>query len=80
MLDTKRPAKAVVAAMAQQKVIIGRVWPIMPNWTRITVGTQDEMTRFQAAFKQVMDGAVATHPASPRRKRLEHIDGRIVPA
>lgn len=80
MLDTKRPAKAVVAAMAQQKVIIGRVWPIMPNWTRITVGTHDEMARFQAAFKQVMDGAVAIHPAPPSHKRRERIDGRIVPA
>jgi len=58
MLDTKRPAKTVIEAMAQQNVIIGRVWPVMPTWTRITVGTPREMVRFQAAFKKVMDGRV----------------------
>ena len=57
LVDTKRPAKMVIEAMAQQNVMIGRVWPVMPTWTRITVGTQEEMARFQAAFKKVMGGA-----------------------
>ena len=52
MLDAKRPAKPVVEAMAKQNVMIGRVWPVMPNWTRITVGTHEEMAQFQAAFKK----------------------------
>ena len=37
MVDTKRPAREVMAAMAKQKVIIGRVWPVMPTYARITV-------------------------------------------
>lgn len=78
MLDTKRPAKSVIAAMAQQHVMIGRVWPAMPSWTRITVGTREEMARFQEAFKNVMDGTVVSRPAE--RKPRIHIDGRIVPA
>jgi histidinol-phosphate aminotransferase len=57
MLDAKRPAKPVVEAMAKQNVMIGRVWPVMPNWTRITVGTHEEMAQFQAAFTKVMKGA-----------------------
>src|SRR5450432_527258 len=57
MLDTKRPAKTIVTAMAQQNVMIGRVWPVMPNWTRITVGTHEEMAHFQTAFKKAMDTA-----------------------
>ena len=57
MLDAKRPAKPVVEAMAKQNVMIGRVWPVMPNWTRITVGTHEEMAQFQAAFRKVMNGA-----------------------
>ncbi len=56
LLDTKRPAKEVIAAMAQQNVIIGRVWPSMPTYVRITVGTSDEMARFQEAFQKVMKG------------------------
>ncbi len=54
MLDTKRPGKEVRDAMAKENVLIGRVWPIMPTYCRITVGTQEEMERFQAAFQKVM--------------------------
>jgi len=56
LLDTKRPGKEVRDAMAKENVLIGRVWPIMPTYVRITVGTQDEMGRFQAAFQKVMKG------------------------
>jgi len=80
MLDAKRPAKNVVEAMAQQQVMIGRVWPIMPNWTRITVGTQEEMAHFQTAFKKTMEAPAADTPVPTARKRRLHIDGRIVPA
>ena len=78
MLDTKRPAKSVIEAMAQQNVMIGRVWPVMPNWTRITVGTHDEMAHFEVAFKKAMEGTVTATPV-PRKSR-GHIDGKIVPA
>ncbi len=54
LLDTKRPAKEVIAAMAQENVMIGRVWPSMPTYVRITVGTSDEMERFQNAWQKVM--------------------------
>ncbi len=54
MLDTKRPGKEVRDAMAKENVLIGRVWPVMPTWVRITVGTQPEMERFQVAFQKVM--------------------------
>ena len=57
MVDTGRPGKEVIAAMAEKNVYIGRVWPIMPTWVRITVGTRSEMAQFQTAWKQVMDAA-----------------------
>ena len=78
MLDTKRPAKSIVEAMAQQNVMIGRVWPIMPTWTRITVGTHEEMTQFQAAFRKAMNGTVTATPAAGNWRG--HIDGRILRA
>lgn len=56
MLDVKRPAKDVIDAMAKDNIFIGRIWPLMPTYTRITVGTQPEMDRFQAALKKVMGG------------------------
>ncbi|MGA8215098.1 MAG: pyridoxal phosphate-dependent aminotransferase [Candidatus Sulfotelmatobacter sp.] len=69
LLDTKRPAKQVIDAMAQQNVFIGRIWPIMPTCTRITVGTHEEMEKFQAAFQKVMRGTTAfsLRPVRPGR-------------
>lgn len=58
MLDTKRPAKAAIDAMAKQNVYIGRIWPVWPTYTRVTVGTAPEMEQFQAAWQKVMTGAV----------------------
>ncbi len=54
MVDTKRPAQQVRDAMAKDNVMIGRSWPIMPTWARITVGTEAEMDRFQSAFQKAM--------------------------
>jgi histidinol-phosphate aminotransferase len=67
LLDTKRPGKQVIDAMAEQKVFIGRIWPVMPTSVRITVGTHDEMGQFQAAFQKVMRGSTAfsLRPGSP---------------
>lgn len=79
MLDTKRPAKEVIDAMAKQHVFIGRIWPVMPTYSRITVGTQAEMEQFQVAFKKVMTGAVtaAVSALPPRQTRM---DGMILRA
>jgi histidinol-phosphate aminotransferase len=56
LLDTKRPGQEVRDAMAKENVLIGRVWPSMPTCVRVTVGTQVEMEKFQAAFQKVMKG------------------------
>ncbi len=55
MLDAKRPGKDLIAAMAKEKVFIGRVWPAWPTYTRITVGTREEMAKFQTALLKVMN-------------------------
>jgi histidinol-phosphate aminotransferase len=62
LLDTKRPGKEVIDAMAKQNVFIGRIWPVLPTCVRITVGTHEEMQRFQEAFQKVMTGAKAFAP------------------
>jgi len=45
--------------MAAQNVFIGRIWPIMPTCVRITVGTHDEMQKFQSALQKAMRGTTA---------------------
>ena len=79
MLDTKRPAKQVIAAMAQQKIIVGRIWPVMPTYTRITVGTHAEMDKFQVAFQNVMSGKVVARSWQNGEPKLRHIDGFVLP-
>ena len=76
MLDTKRPAKEVIDAMATQKVFIGRIWPVWPTYARITVGTRPEMDQFQDAFKKVMSGAVTAKTTQSRPQRR---DGMMFP-
>jgi histidinol-phosphate aminotransferase len=79
MLDAKRPAKAAIDAMAKQNVYIGRIWPLMPTYTRITIGTAPEMDQFQTAWQKVMSGAVTASVGSlPNRRR--NLDGLRVRA
>lgn len=65
MLQTNRPGKSVQDAMAAKNVYIGRVWPIMPTWVRVTVGTKPEMEKFQLAFKEVMNEPVMAASSVP---------------
>src|SRR5262245_44253300 len=53
MIDVKRPATQIVEALRREKIYIGRVWPIWPTFCRVTVGTQEEMEKFKAAFLKV---------------------------
>jgi histidinol-phosphate aminotransferase len=83
LLDTKRPAKEVIEAMARQNVYIGRVWPVMPTYARITVGTQTEMERFQSAFQRMMSGSAVSFSLpseKPLRTMRLNLDGLMVPS
>src|SRR5262249_8729697 len=54
MVDVKRTNTEVIDAMAKEIVMIGRPWPVWPQSVRVSVGTQDEMNKFKAAFAKVM--------------------------
>jgi histidinol-phosphate aminotransferase len=79
MLNAGRPGKEVMAAMAQRNVYIGRVWPVMPNWVRITVGTRSEMDKFQQAWKEVMTGATTAFAAPMDAGRIARLGTRDLP-
>jgi len=59
MVDVKRPGRQFAALMQKEDVYIGRTWPSMPTWVRVTVGTAPEMKKFQAAFAKVYNTAPA---------------------
>jgi histidinol-phosphate aminotransferase len=79
MVDTKRPAKEAISAMAAQNIFVGRVWPVWPTHVRITVGTQPEMEQFQTAFQRVMQGAVAAQLV-PHSDLRRYTDGVLFPS
>jgi histidinol-phosphate aminotransferase len=78
MLDTKRPAKPAIDAMAKQNVFIGRIWPSMPTYTRVTIGTAPEMEQFQVAWQKVMTGAVTASVGVLPSSRKQNLDGIVV--
>ena len=73
MLDTRRPGKEVIAAMATRDIYIGRIWPAFPTQVRITVGTPEEMQAFQKAFVEVM------HQSTAGLELPEALHGRRMP-
>jgi histidinol-phosphate aminotransferase len=81
MLDTKRPAKEIIEAMAARNVFIGRAWPAWPTHVRVTVGTKQEMEKFQAAFREVTQTKPARNVTPLRRDRelLVNLDGIRIP-
>ena len=78
MLKAGKPAGDVIAAMAHQNVYIGRPWPSVPDWVRITVGTPAEMEQFRVAFQAVMKGAIVGRLHVDRLHL--NLDGIVVPA
>jgi histidinol-phosphate aminotransferase len=52
MINVKQPGMSFYKTMAAQNVYIGRVWPVWPNWVRITVGSKDDMAKFKTAFSK----------------------------
>ena len=80
MLDAKRPAKAIIDAMATQNVHIGRSWPVWPTYVRITVGTRPEMEEFQTAFHKVMSASVTASVNSAPRIAKRRLDGILLPS
>ncbi|WP_175997458.1 aminotransferase class I/II-fold pyridoxal phosphate-dependent enzyme [Burkholderia stabilis] len=54
MVDLGRAGLPVIAALAARGVHVGRSWPDMPNWMRITIGARDEMTALKEALAHVL--------------------------
>jgi histidinol-phosphate aminotransferase len=54
MFDCKRPVVPLIQAMKQRNVEVGRLFPAMPNYMRLTVGKRSEMEAFLSAFGQVI--------------------------
>jgi histidinol-phosphate aminotransferase len=54
MINVRTPVPPIIAELAKRKVNVGREFPVMPNHLRVTIGTEDDMKKFFAAFRQVV--------------------------
>jgi histidinol-phosphate aminotransferase len=54
MFDCKRPVVPLLQGLKQHNVQVGRLFPALPNYMRVTIGKKGEMEGFLAAFRQVM--------------------------
>jgi histidinol-phosphate aminotransferase len=58
--DVKRPGPEFAKLMQADHVYIGRTWKAMPNYVRVTIGTQAEMEKFKVSFKKAYETAPDT--------------------
>jgi histidinol-phosphate aminotransferase len=54
MVDTGNDVQPVIEAFHQRKIIVGRKFPSMGNWLRVSVGKPEEMQKFLAAFREIV--------------------------
>jgi histidinol-phosphate aminotransferase len=53
MIPVRRDVKPMLADMRRQGVHVGRLFPAMPKYMRVTIGTPEEMERFVTAFRAI---------------------------
>jgi histidinol-phosphate aminotransferase len=60
MVNLKKNIAPVRQAFAAKGILVGRDFPPMLEWLRVSIGDANEMQRFMAAFKEIMGEAKAT--------------------
>jgi len=63
MIDVGSDVEPIIAALRGQNILVGRKFPSLPNWLRVSMGTPEEMQKFVAALRSV---APAAHAAAAR--------------
>ena len=54
MVHLEKEVGPVIEAFRDRGVLVGRVFPPMTQHLRVSVGTEAEMDRFLAAFRQIL--------------------------
>ncbi|MEE4210698.1 MAG: histidinol-phosphate transaminase [Parvularcula sp.] len=55
-MKTGVPIKEFQALMEERQIMVGRPFPPMLDWCRVSIGTEDEMSTFLTVFEEVMEG------------------------
>ena len=54
MVNVRRDVTPVREEFRNRGILVGRKFPPMDTWLRVTVGSQEDMRRFVAAFKEIL--------------------------
>lgn len=59
MVDLGTDVKPVIDAFRARKILVGRRFPSLPTWLRVSIGTQAEVEVFARALRQILPRAAA---------------------
>ena len=54
MVDVGGDVKPVIQAFRERNILVGRKFPSLPNWLRVTVGKPEEVRAFAAALAEIL--------------------------
>lgn len=57
MIEVGRDVGPLIAAFHQRDILVGRRFPSMPGWLRVSIGTPAEMRAFMDAFRSISAAA-----------------------
>jgi histidinol-phosphate aminotransferase len=62
MFEASRDVTPLIVAFRERKILVGRKFPSMPTWLRVSVGTPEETAAFLAALRDLLP---PTTPGDP---------------
>ncbi len=54
MIDMASDVAPIIQAFRSRKILVGRKFPSLPNWLRVSIGKREEMEAFVAALRQIV--------------------------
>ena len=64
MIGVNRPAQPLIEELKKRKMLVGRLFPSLPNHLRVSFGTMAEMREFIKVFKAVLSAQFAAGSGS----------------
>jgi histidinol-phosphate aminotransferase len=54
MIDLRREVRPIITALGDRRIQVGRVFPALPTFMRVTIGTNSQMKVLLKAFRELM--------------------------
>jgi histidinol-phosphate/aromatic aminotransferase/cobyric acid decarboxylase-like protein len=59
MIHVGRDVAPLIGDFRGRKILVGRKFPSLGDWLRVSIGTQEETAKFLAALRQLVPAAKA---------------------